>query len=256
MAYLRTSLIPGLLKNVDFNIKHGATDFRLFELANVHDKTGDTLEGINEYKYLAGIIYGKEVKDSVHNSAVDEGLFSLKGYLTGVFEDRYRMRIDLKKDDYLGFDYGQTVIINRQNVGVMGRLSNHWPEVLDLDIEDAYAFEINLEPISKMMSAKKRFKPISAYPKISRDINLVMKESQSVGPIVDVIIKLGNNLIIHTSPMNIFIDDKTLGKGMKSVTFTMTFQHSSKTLEDKDVNPVIKEIIRVADKDFNAKLRS
>ena len=256
MAYLRTSLIPGLLKNVDFNIKHGAADFRLFELANVHDKTGDSLDGINEYKHLAGIIYGKEVKDSVHNSAVNEGLFSLKGYLIGIFEDRYGMRIDLKKDDYPGFDYGQTVLINRQNVGVMGRLSNHWSELLDLDIEDAYAFEINLEPISKMMSAKKRFKPISAYPKISRDINLVMKESQSVGPIIDMIIRLGNNLIIHTSPMNIFIDDKTLGKGMKSVTLTMTFQHSSKTLEDKDVNPVIKEIIRVADKDFNAKLRS
>ena len=256
MAYLRTSLIPGLLKNVDFNIKNGATDFRLYELANVHHKNGDTLDGIKEYKYLAGIIYGKEILDSVHGSAVDEGLFSLKGYLNGVFEGKYGMRIDLKKDDFPGFEYGQTVIINRQNVGVMGRLSNHWPKLLNLDIEDTYAFEINLEPISKMMNAKKRFKPISIYPKISRDINLVMKDAQSVGHIVDMIIRLGNNLIIHASPMNIFIDEKTLGKGMKSVTFAITFQHSSKTLEDKDVNPVIEEIIRVADKDFNAKLRS
>jgi phenylalanyl-tRNA synthetase beta subunit len=28
-----------------------------------------------------------------------------------------------------------------------------------------------------------------------------------------------------------------------------------KTLEDKDVTPIIDEIIRIADKDFNAKLR-
>ena len=43
---------------------------------------------------------------------------------------------------------------------------------------------------------------------------------------------------------------------MKSVTFSITFQHSSKTLEDKDVTPVIEEIIRGAKKEFLAKLRS
>ena len=43
---------------------------------------------------------------------------------------------------------------------------------------------------------------------------------------------------------------------MKSVTFSIEFQHQSKTLEDKDVTPVIKEIIRVAEKDFLAKLRT
>ena len=43
---------------------------------------------------------------------------------------------------------------------------------------------------------------------------------------------------------------------MKSVTFSLVFQDTSKTLEDKDVNPIIHEIIRVAKNDFNAKLRT
>jgi phenylalanyl-tRNA synthetase beta subunit len=42
---------------------------------------------------------------------------------------------------------------------------------------------------------------------------------------------------------------------LKSLTFSIVFQHPSKTLEDKDVNPIIDEIIRVAEKDFLAKLR-
>ena len=41
----------------------------------------------------------------------------------------------------------------------------------------------------------------------------------------------------------------------KSVTFSLTFQDPSKTLEDKDVNLIIDEIIRVAEKTFDAKLR-
>ena len=42
----------------------------------------------------------------------------------------------------------------------------------------------------------------------------------------------------------------------KSVTFSIVFQHSSKTLEDLDVNPIIDEIVTFAEKKFNAKLRA
>ena len=35
----------------------------------------------------------------------------------------------------------------------------------------------------------------------------------------------------------------------------MVFQNREKTLEDKDVNPIIDEIIGIAEKKFNAKLR-
>ena len=35
----------------------------------------------------------------------------------------------------------------------------------------------------------------------------------------------------------------------------MIFQDAEKTLEDKDVNPIIDEIIDIAENKFNAKLR-
>ena len=45
------------------------------------------------------------------------------------------------------------------------------------------------------------------------------------------------------------------GLEFKSVTFAIVFQHSSKTLEDSDVNPIIDEIVNFAEKKFHAKLR-
>ena len=44
--------------------------------------------------------------------------------------------------------------------------------------------------------------------------------------------------------------------GFKSITFNLEFHSSKKTLEDKDVTPIIDEIIRIAAKNFNAKLRT
>ena len=256
MAFLRTSLLPGLMKAADFNTKNGSPNIRLFELANVHEQSSDGFDGIKEYRHLAGIILGEENSLSVHCDSSEEDLFTLKGYLSGLFSGKYRMRFELKRADQPGFDYAQSILINQQKVGAMGRLSSDWVQKMDLDIVNAYGFEINIEPLMKMMSGKKQFMPIAAFPKIQRDLNLVMNESQEVGPIANMILKKGKNLIIDSNPINIFIDEDALGNGIKSVTFSIAFQHQSKTLEDKDVTPVINDIIRVAEKEFHAKLRS
>ena len=105
------------------------------------------------------------------------------------------------------------------------------------------------------MNSKKSFKKINLFPKIERDINLVLKKEQAVGEILESIHKLGRQLIIDAQPVNIYTDKNAIGEDYKSVTFSLIFQHSSKTLEDKDVNLVIDEIIKVVSKDFSAKLR-
>ena len=43
---------------------------------------------------------------------------------------------------------------------------------MDLDLEIAYGFEIDLELIKQMLGKRKTFKKIIPYPKIIRDLNL------------------------------------------------------------------------------------
>ena len=107
-----------------------------------------------------------------------------------------------------------------------------------------------------MFGSNRSFKKVSPYPKIVRDLNLVMPEEQEVGSIIEIFHKKGKKLLINSKPVDVFMDEDSIGKNMKSVTFSLVFQDTSKTLEDKDVNPIIDEIIRVAKNDFNAKLRT
>ena len=148
-----------------------------------------------------------------------------------------------------------TIYNNRKKIGFMGKLSGNLINKMKIDLDEILAFEINIDPIKYMFSKKKYFKKINSYPKILRDLNLVMPYEQKVGEIVDMILKKGKKLIIEVDPVDIFIDDKSVGKGLKSVTYNITFQSSSKTLEDKSVNSIIDEIIHIAKKNFNAKLR-
>ena len=62
--------------------------------------------------------------------------------------------------------------------------------------------------------------------------------------------------MVDVKVVDLFEDENAIGKGMKSVTYSMSFQSPSKTLEDTDVNPIINEIINIAYKEFNIKLRT
>ena len=256
MSYLRTSLIPGLLRAADYNLKHNVNNFRLFELGNIHKSKGNGLENITENKLLSGLVTGFSIKPSVHSNGKKEDLFTLKGYLELLFIKKLGMNFELSEENHQLFDHAWSITINRKKVGLMGKLSGDLINKMKFDLGEILAFEINIDPIKYMFSKKKYFKKINSYPKILRDLNLVMPCEQKVGKIVDVIFKKGKKLIIEVDPVDIFIHDKSVGKGLKSVTYNITFQSSSKTLEDKDVNSIIDEIIHIAKKNFNAKLRT
>ena len=96
---------------------------------------------------------------------------------------------------------------------------------------------------------------INSYPIVQRDLNLVMKEDLEAGEIINLILKIGGKYVTRVNPINLFNNPKAIGENKKSITFSIFFQHPSKTLEDKEVNSIINEIINIADKEFSAKLR-
>ncbi len=106
----------------------------------------------------------------------------------------------------------------------------------------------------KLSETTSQYKSVINFPLIQRDLNFVMDEKIQVGKVNSTIQNNGKNILLKSEPLNIF-RQKSLGKEKKSVAFNLVFQSSSKTLEDKDVNPVIDEIIRVVSKKYSAKLR-
>ena len=106
----------------------------------------------------------------------------------------------------------------------------------------------------KLADIETRYKPVVVYPSMIRDLNFVLDEGIPVGEVIHTINKNGNEILIDVEPISIFRDN-SIGENNKAVAINLIFQSAKKTLEDKDVNPVIDEIIRVVSKKFSAKLR-
>ena len=125
---------------------------------------------------------------------------------------------------------------------------------MSLDIGKSYGFQLDLIKLMKLADIETRFKPVVVYPSMIRDLNFVLDEGIPVGDVIHTINKNGNEILIDVEPISIFRDN-SIGENNKAVAINLIFQSAKKTLEDKDVNPVIDEIIRVVSKKFSAKLR-
>jgi phenylalanyl-tRNA synthetase beta chain len=256
MSYLRTSLIPGLLYASNFNIKNNTVDFRLFELGMVHRKDQESINKVLETRSLAFIMHGLEKRKSIYYEDIKEDLFNLKGVLIAIFEKKFNLNLKLIKNKYIGYDQAHKIIINNIVVGAMGIINENYFEDMKINYGLTYGCEINLTAIEKMLNKGKRFKKINVFPKIKRDLNFLLDINQEIGLVSDLILKNGKGLIKSCLPINIFEDPDLIGKNLKSVTYSITFQHKLKTLKDKDVNLIIDEIISSSSTNFNAILRT
>ena len=85
MNRLRTSLFPGLLENIDFNLKMGRPDTMIFEWGNVFEQKSNGLKGIAEKLQLSAVIHGYFNKSSIHRNKSRKSDFSIiKSALTAL----------------------------------------------------------------------------------------------------------------------------------------------------------------------------
>jgi phenylalanyl-tRNA synthetase beta chain len=257
MSEMRTSLFQGLLDTANFNFKNGNHDMMLFEWGNVFEQEAEGLEGIKEKLYLSGLAHGFYLKSSVHSDESLPASFHLIKGIVGALFSRLKINdinYDKFEDISIGLEDTHTVKVDSEIIGYIGKLSSKFDNLLNLAIGESYGFQFDLIQLMKLADIKNEYKPVVVYPSMIRDLNFVLDETIPVGEIIHVINKNGKNILIDSEPVSIF-RDSSIGDNNKAVAINLIFQSSKKTLEDKDVNPVINEIIRVVSKKFSAKLR-
>ena len=98
-----------------------------------------------------------------------------------------------------------------------------------------------------------KFKEISIYPTIKKDIAIILDKDITADEISKVIKKAGGNLLVNYEIFDVYTN-AILGD-KKSVAYSLTFGSNTKTLTDDEINPVIEKIIESLEKNLKAELR-
>ncbi len=251
MSVLRTTLLPGLLDNAQRNRNHQIDTIALFEIGSVFIRNG----GQQEPERVSGVLAG-QVGDGVSSNPYRHpDFYDIKGLVEGVLEVCGVSDYTLQKTDAPTFHPGRNaaVLFDGRQIGIFGEAHPEVLENYDLPYK-AYLFELDMEALTDTAIFAKRFEPISVYPKVERDLAIVVdKETLSDMP-TELIYKTGGEWVESVRLFDVY-EGEQVPEGKKSLAYAITYLSASETLTDKAVNALHDKIVKRLNQELGAELR-
>ena len=245
---LRHSLLVALYKIYEYNKARNNKDVSIFEIGKAFQKKD---EEYTETKKLAALMSGeyylgldKKKVDFYVIKGVAEEILDYLGY-----NGRYSFVRNLEKTpDELHPGQSAVISVNNDIVGIIGKIH---PKV---EKDDVYVLEIDLDRLLSKRVGKMKYKEISKFPNIKKDLSIVVDKKISAQEIGMKIKKLAGSLLESSEVFDVYTgtgieDDK------KSISFALTFGKGDRTLTDDEINEVMNKIIAGLEKDIKAELR-
>jgi len=251
---LRVSLLPGLLKNVSFNLRHGEEHVSLFETGAVY-LLDNVKEKVDEEFFSAGLITGGN--ENLFGADIPRDFFRLKGIVSDVlkvFCGSEPVFVKPKKIKSFLYDHRQAeIVLNKSVVGFVGQLHPFAMEAFDITA-DTYCFEISIASLLESVTAEQTVKPIPKFPAIKRDIALIVDDDVEIGGIVETILATNANIIRDCTIFDLYKGEQ-VSVGKKSLAFKLFFQDDGATLTDEVADEVVSNILVRVKEVYNAELR-
>lgn len=219
--YMRKSLLPGLLRTV---AKNPAFDpILIFEIGNVFTKE-------LEDAHIAIVASGKQCK-----KAIEDSISSIKSEF-GIKEKLEAS--ELSRDDLARFKIKKPVTF-----------------AFEISIKDLLlGAKIDHNELKLVKDDKKiHYRPISKYPSITRDLAFIVTNQTKSDDLIEIMYS-ESDLINRVELFDEFSSDK-FGIGKKNIAFHLDLQHQERTLADKEVDDVIKNIVSKVESQHDASLR-
>ena len=245
---LRQSILPSLMKIYEYNKARGNEDVSIFEIAKTFYKQGKDyfeerhLGALLTGEYISGVGTGKKVDFYIVKGIIEE-LLDFLGY-----ENRYSFVADKMAEE---FHPGQSALISLNN-NIIGCIGKVHPNLVD---DDVFVLELNLDKLLEIRAGKMKFKEISKFPSVNKDIAVVVDQNMEVQSLLTQIKKsAGSNL----NTMKVFDVYSGIGiePGKKSIAISLNFGKMNDTLTDEEINSMMEKIIKDLDNKLGAKLRA
>jgi phenylalanyl-tRNA synthetase beta chain len=231
-SIMRTLPLNGMLNSLATNYNRRNKDVKLYELAKVYVPVeGEDLPD-ERVQFTLGF-YG------------DGDFFTMKGVVEE-FLEKIGMSARPEYDPEAGKTFlhpgRQAEILYKDTV--IGYLGEVHPDVADTyGLGDrTYVAVLDLPEILPFASFDRKYEGIAKFPAVTRDISMVMPKTVLVGEVEKIIEKRGGKLLEKYNLFDIY-EGAQIKEGFKSVAYTISFRAKDRTLEDKDIQPIMEKIL-------------
>jgi phenylalanyl-tRNA synthetase beta chain len=259
---LRKNLLFGGLETILYNANRKKADLMLYEFGNVYKvdpnkKSDNPHDKYLEEEHLALFLSGEKYEANWSSPAATTNFFQLKSYVELILK---RLGFDLETlqttnslCDHLS--EGLKVSSNQKDIVQYGTVERKLLNKFDINNAVYFAAFKWDNILHQIASHKTNFVPVSKYPEVKRDLSMLIDNSVSYDDIKSVAKKTERNILKSVNLFDVFKSDK-IEKGKKSYAVSFVLQDKNKTLDDKQIDKVMKKLINAFERDLKAQIRS
>lgn len=245
LQYYRQTLTPSLLSKVNQNIRAGFSEFAIFEMNKITEKTlGLNEENVPfEQKKLA-FVYTKNKSENA--------FFEAKNYAEFLFK-KLGLKVEFVKFDLsksplsTEFEPKRSALIRVSNaegekiLGVIGEFKKKIQKALKLP-ESTAGFELDLGILLENTGkTSAKIKDFSKFQSVERDISINVDESRQFAEIFDIFKDISGEfkgVEVETLPIDIFNN----GDGTKNISIRFKITPFEKTLNGDEIRDIMQKI--------------
>lgn len=263
LSVMRQTLLYGGLESVAYNRNRKNPDIRFYEFGNCYfyndkDKSGDDI--LREYSedYRLGLwLSGNTISNSWASADEKSSVYQLKAYVENIL---LRLGISGEKYSYSQFSddiFSSAVhIVSKtgRKLGIFGIVNKKLLNVMDIGSDVFFAemyWNVLMKEIKKFEIT---FSDISKFPSVKRDLALLLDKNILFEEVETSAYKAERKFLKQVSLFDVY-EGKNLPAGKKSYAVNFVLQDDEKTLNDKQIDGIMKKILTQLENDLGARLR-
>jgi phenylalanyl-tRNA synthetase beta chain len=238
---MRTSLLPGMLQMLAWNLNRGNNDVRLFEAGHVFAKSG---ERPHERKRISLGATGRAEPPNWGRAARPYAFFDMKGDIEELLSSFAHRALYFDQHASGVFHPGRSAraVMDGATVAQFGQLHPDLAAARKLR-QDVFVGEIYLDRLYQHALREPRYTPIPRFPAVDRDFSFVFEDAVIFDRIAAAVSALHIEVLHSFTPVEVFRGG-AIPPGKYSVLLRAEFQSPERTLTDDEVALWSQQIIK------------
>ncbi|TVP47069.1 MAG: phenylalanine--tRNA ligase subunit beta [Gemmatimonadales bacterium] len=270
-GWLRSALVPALLRRVEYNLARGNRDVRLFELGTVFRSSAEAGALPSERTHLALVLHGSRAPGHWTGDAGAVDAWELKGLTEAIgglvpgdaaggtaahaTANGHAVRPLAGGGSAPGFVAGEVFEVVDATGAVVGTGGRVDPARLDLPpwAGAVWGLEITL-PVEPAPRPIPRVRSLPTHPGVERDLALLVPDPLPAAKVVALARSNGGSLLRGVEIFDVYMG-KGVEPGMRSIAIRLRFRADGRSLTDTEVDGAMEQVTRALREEIGVRIR-
>lgn len=245
---MRPTMVMSALEVARHNQNRQQNNLKLFEFGKTYRRKG---EAIDEQAHLSLLLTGtRHAETWLEKEGRAADFYTLKGYCTQILARLGAGNCQESVIEHPAFAYGIRYHRGERTLAELGKVSPSLSKAMDIKGEVFYADLYWDALVGAAGKQKIAYREVSKFPSVRRDLALIVETTIKFSDIAAIAGKVGKGLLKEVNLFDVYEHETAVGEGKKSCAVSFVFEDQARTLQDKDVEKIMDQLIR----DYETKL--